>query len=127
MKSEIKKGAVLGYVNLASTILVTFLYTPIMLKLLGQSEYGLYSLVTSVVAYLSVLDMGFGNAMIRYVSKSLAREEKEKEKSINGMFFVLYCIMLLGNRYYLLLFVSRRRKSTILVQYWRKSHNGLLL
>ena len=93
MKSEIKKGAVLGYVNLASTILVTFLYTPIMLKLLGQSEYGLYSLVTSVVAYLSVLDMGFGNAMIRYVSKSLAREEKEKEKSINGMFFVLYCII----------------------------------
>ena len=93
MKSEIKKGAVLGYINLASTVLVTFLYTPFMLGMLGQSEYGLYSLVTSVVAYLSVLDMGFGNAMIRYVSKSLAREEKEKEKSINGMFFVLYCII----------------------------------
>ena len=70
MKKEIKIGAILGYVNMIVSLLVSFLYTPILLKHLGQSEYGLYALVASIIGYLSVLDMGFGNAMIRFVSKS---------------------------------------------------------
>ena len=65
MKKEIKTGAILGYINMIASLLVSFLYTPILLKSLGQSEYGLYALVASVIGYLSVLDMGFGNAMMR--------------------------------------------------------------
>ena len=93
MRNEIKRGAVLGYVNMVVNIIVTFIYTPIMLKLLGQNEYGLYSLVASVISYLSVLDMGFGNAMIRFVSRSIARDNKEEEGKINGLFLFLYTII----------------------------------
>lgn len=50
-----KMGAVLSYVNIFLSILVGLVYTPIMLRLLGQSEYGLYSLIGSFVSYLSVL------------------------------------------------------------------------
>ncbi len=92
MKNEIKVGAILGYVNMALNIIVAFVYTPIMLKLMGQSEYGLYSLVTSVIAYFSVLDMGFGNAMIRFVSRSQAKGDN-KEKEINGIFLFLYSLV----------------------------------
>lgn len=92
MKSEIKLGAILGYFNIITNMLVTLLYTPLMLKLMGQSEYGLYSLVVSVITYLSILDMGFGNAMIRFVSRSQARKDDE-EKKINGMFLILYTII----------------------------------
>ena len=91
MKKEIKYGAILGYVNIFSTILVTLVYTPIMLRLVGQSEYGLYALISSIISYLSVLDMGFGNAMIRFVSKSQAK--KENDSKINGMFLFLYIII----------------------------------
>ena len=48
-----KAGVMLSYTSEAVKILSSLLYTPIMLRLLGQSEYGLYSLVHSVVAYLS--------------------------------------------------------------------------
>lgn len=93
MKSEIKSGAIIGYVNMVANIIITFVYTPIMLRLMGNSEYGLYSLVSSVIAYLSVLDMGFGNAMIRFVSKAKARKEKKEEYKINGLFLILYSII----------------------------------
>ena len=93
MKSQIKIGVVLGYINMIVNILVSLIYVPIMLKLMGQSEYGLYSLVASVIAYLSVLDMGFGNAMIRFVSKSKVKKDKEEEKKINGLFLFLYLII----------------------------------
>ena len=93
MKNEIKRGAVLGYINIFAKALITLFYTPFMLHKLGQSEYGLYSLVYSVVAYLSVLDMGFGNAMIRYISKSISDKEKERETKINGIFLIFYSII----------------------------------
>lgn len=92
MKKEIKAGAVLGYVNIIAKVLVALIYTPLMLKLMGQSEYGLYSLVASVITYLSVLDMGFGNAMIRFISRSQAKKDN-KEDRINGMFLLLYTIV----------------------------------
>lgn len=91
--NEIKSGALLGYLNMFANIIVTLLYTPIMINLLGQSEYGLYSLVASVISYLSVLDMGFGNAMIRFVSRSQAKKDKKQENQINGMFIFLYSII----------------------------------
>lgn len=93
MRKEMKFGAILGYINMIANILVSFLYTPILLKHLGQSEHGLYALAVSIIGYLSVLDMGFGNAMVRYVSKSKASPEKLDESEINGMFLLLYIII----------------------------------
>lgn len=91
-KEEIKSGAIIGYANMIINILITIIYTPLMLKLMGQSEYGLYSLVTSVIGYLSVLDMGFGNAAIRFISRSKAKQDEEESK-INGIFLMLYLIV----------------------------------
>lgn len=93
MKSQIKAGAILGYITMVANILITLLYVPLMLKLMGDSEYGLYSLVASIMAYFSVLDMGFGNAMIRFISKYKAQNNEEKITKINGMFLFLYIII----------------------------------
>lgn len=67
--SQIKAGAFLSYVVVGLNSLVGILYTPYMLRMLGQSEYGLYSLAASVIAYLGIMDFGFGNAIIRYTAK----------------------------------------------------------
>lgn len=93
MKSQIKIGSILGYANIFLSLLVNFIYVPFLIGRLGQSEYGLYSLIISIISYLSVLDMGFGNAMIRFVSKTKAKKELENEKKINGMFLFLYIII----------------------------------
>jgi len=59
--NQLKVGAILSYVVMGLSNVVGLLYTPYMLRMMGQSEYGLYSLVASVVAYLTILDLGFGN------------------------------------------------------------------
>ena len=66
---QLKIGVILNYVIIALNGLVGIVYTPYMLRMLGQSEYGLYSLAASVIAYLSILDLGFGNAVVRYTAK----------------------------------------------------------
>ena len=88
-----KLGAVLSYVSIVVNTLVQLLYTPFLVSKLGQSEYGLYSLVSSIIGYLTVLDLGFGNAIVVHTSRYRAVGESEKEKTLHGMFKLVYlCI-----------------------------------
>ena len=43
-KNQLRIGVLLSYINLGISCIIPFVYTPIMLRILGQSEYGLYSL-----------------------------------------------------------------------------------
>lgn len=92
-KSQLKIGALLSYVVLALQNLVGLLYTPFMLRMMGKSEYGLYSIAASIVAYLTVLDLGFGNAIVRYTAKYRAEGKQEEQYKMFGMFFLLYCLI----------------------------------
>lgn len=91
--NQLKAGAILSYVVMGLSNLVGLLYTPYMLRMMGQSEYGLYSLVASVVAYLTILDLGFGNTIIRYTAKFRAEGKLEEQETMFGMFIVLYSII----------------------------------
>lgn len=93
MKSQLKIGALLSYVVLALQNLVGLLYTPFMLRMMGKSEYGLYSIAASIVAYLTVLDLGFGNAIVRYTAKYRAEGKVEEQYQMFGMFFLIYCVI----------------------------------
>lgn len=44
-----------------------------------------------VVAYLTVLDLGFGNAIVRYTAKFRAEAKTKEQYEMFGMFLVLYC------------------------------------
>ena len=90
---EIKIGAILSYIIIVVNMLIGVLYTPILTAKLGQTEYGLYSLVTSVISYLTILDFGFGNAIIIYTTRYRNKNEKEKEQKLHGMFFIIYTII----------------------------------
>ncbi len=70
------------------SLVVGVVYTPIVLRFLNQSEYGVYTLALSLVAYLTLMDMGFGNTLVRFSSR--ARAENKPVENIYGMFLILY-------------------------------------
>ena len=90
---QLKIGALLSYVSLGLSSIISILYTPIMLALLGQSEYGLFNLSNSIIGYLGVLDFGLGNAVVRYTSKYRALEDKDGEQNLHGMFIIIYSFL----------------------------------
>lgn len=91
--NQLKAGAALSYISMGLGYLVSIIYTPLMLRLLGQGEYGLYNLVASVVAYLGVLNFGFGSAYMRYYSRYKVKEDKEKIATLNGMFLIIFSVI----------------------------------
>mgnify|MGYP002148940869 FL=1 len=84
-KNELKSGVILSYINLGLGTVIPFIYTPIMLRMLGQAEYGLFSLASSAVSYLSLLSFGFGSTIIRYISKlGIPVDFRRKARSISA-------------------------------------------
>lgn len=91
--NQLKAGAFLSYVSIILNNVVGLLYTPFMLRMMGQNEFGLYSLVASVVGYLTILDFGFANAIIRYTAKYRAENKVKEQYEMFGMFIILYCVI----------------------------------
>ena len=91
--NQLKAGVILSYANQGFHFVISILYTPIMLRLLGQSEYGLYQLVSSVVAYLGLLNMGFSSGYIRFYSRYKVAKDDEGISSLNGMFFMIFSVI----------------------------------
>lgn len=91
--NQLKAGAALSYVIIGLNSVIGLLYTPFMLRIMGQSEYGLYALAASVIAYLTILDLGFGNAVIRYTAKFHAEGRIREQQEMFGMFLVLYGVI----------------------------------
>ncbi len=47
--NQLKGGAILSYMTIILNNVIALTYMPYMLRMLGQAEYGLYSLAASVV------------------------------------------------------------------------------
>ncbi len=88
-----KAGIILSYISELIKILTTLLYTPVMLRLLGQNEYGLYQLVNSVVSYLGLLSLGFTASYVRYYSGFKVNGKREDIFRLNGMFMIVFLII----------------------------------
>ncbi len=91
--NQLKAGVILSYFSEGIGILIGLLYTPIMLRLLGQSEYGLYQLASSVISYLSLLSLGFGSSYVRYYSRYKVQNDDRAIAKLNGMFMTIFIVI----------------------------------
>ena len=91
--NELKVGSIITYINLIISTIIPLLYTPIMLRILGQEEYGLYSLSNSVISYLTLLNFGFGTAIIRFISKFRVEGDHDKIEGVTGLILSIYGII----------------------------------
>lgn len=91
--SQRKAGTVLSYVYFIVNNGISLIYTPYMLRMMGQGEYGLYGTANSFVSYLSVLSFGIGGAYIRFNARYRAENDLEGEKRLNGMFLIIFSLL----------------------------------
>lgn len=90
-----KIGTVLSFAAIVVEIFSGLFLTPLLIRSLGQAEYGVYSLVLSVTAYLALLDMGVGNSVVRFMSKYRVNGDKTEQRKFLGITTVYYGVMLL--------------------------------
>lgn len=85
-----KAGAVLAYISFFISNAVGLIYAPYMLRMMGQSEYGLWGVANSLTSYLSLLNLGIGGAYLRFYSRCKAQNDIEGESRLNGTYFLIF-------------------------------------
>lgn len=92
-QNQLKAGALISYLNLFIGNIIPFIYTPIMLRLLGQAEYGLYGIAQSIMGYIGLLNFGIGGTIVRYLAKYRAEGNKKQEERVAGLFTKIYSVI----------------------------------
>ena len=90
--NQLKVGSLLSYVQMIVNVIINLVYTPIMLRLLGKSEYGLYNTVASTISMLSILSLGFNSAYIKFYAKYKSEDDELSIQKLNGLFLLLFTV-----------------------------------
>ncbi len=88
--SERKAGVILSYLNTGVGMIISIVYTPVMLRLLGQSEYGVYNAAASIISYLSLFTLGFGSSYMRFYARYKAKDEEKEIRKLNSTFLLVF-------------------------------------
>lgn len=91
-RKQIAIGSVASYISIGLNILAGLIYTPWMVRQIGQSQYGLYTLANSLIT-LFLIDFGLSAATARFVSKYHAEGNEEKINDFLGVIYKLYLII----------------------------------
>ena len=70
-----------------------FFFTPFLVSHLGKEQYGIWSLVFSIVAYMGLADAGMRQSIVRHVSKYYAKKDWLQINQVLSSSVIIYSIV----------------------------------
>lgn len=92
MKSNLK-NSVYGVLGSVFPLAIALVTAPYIIHKLTSEIYGIYLLATSLMGFMSFMDLGFGQGVIKFVSDYEAKKDFEGIKNVIGVSFYIYFIM----------------------------------
>ncbi|MDX1973432.1 MAG: MATE family efflux transporter [Candidatus Sumerlaeia bacterium] len=91
--SRILQNAVSNYARQLIQIITFLLLTPFIISKVGTEEFGLWSLIQATIGLLGLLDLGFANAVVKYIAEARGQGNQERVKEFTATFFWLYLLL----------------------------------
>jgi O-antigen/teichoic acid export membrane protein len=71
-----------NWVGLVFQLALSFCLTPLVVRLLGPTQFGLWAFITGSMGYYGLLDLGMRAGMTQYMARSLARRDYERANRV---------------------------------------------
>lgn len=84
-KNEVKYGALLSYILIFLNSIYGLVIAPFILSTIGTSEYGVYKSIGSMTASLTILELGIGGTMQRYIAKFNSFNQRKEASNFSAM------------------------------------------
>jgi len=88
-------NAVTNYGRMLVSIVAVMVLTPYIIAKIGTDDFGLWSLVISALGLLSLLDLGFGTGVVKYVAQCSASGDLDRRNRILSTLAAVYVIITL--------------------------------
>ncbi|HDL02494.1 MAG: hypothetical protein DRP46_03905 [Candidatus Zixiibacteriota bacterium] len=87
------KNIFTSWASLAIRVLLVFLVNPFIIHTLGNDQYGVWVLVISILNYITILDLGLKQALVRFISKYMGVKDYDRINSVLSTAFLIYNIV----------------------------------
>ena len=88
--NRLRAGFFLSYTAIFIQSIISLLYTPFLIRHLGETDYGLLQLAISTIANLSILSFGFTGSYMRFYAPYRADNDFSSAAKLNGMFLIIF-------------------------------------
>ena len=96
-------NAAANYVRMLVSIAAVAVLTPYIIGRIGKDDFGLWSLVISTLGFLSLLDLGFGTGVVKYVAQCSATGAVERRNRVLSTLSLVYLLVSLASAVCILL------------------------
>lgn len=93
-----KIGSIIGYIYTICQAVISIIYIPILLHGIGDSEYGLYQILSSIIAYFAAMEAPLSASLLKYYSSYKEdgnRIKMENTLAIGKRIFALFSAVFL--------------------------------
>ena len=91
IKESLAWGALARFLSYASSSVIVLLLTPIMIGRLGQTGYGFWALIGSLIGVSTFFDLGISSSLKRFLPLYEVRGDKEKYYQTVVISFSIFC------------------------------------
>lgn len=86
--NKLARNITANYVGVVGQIAIAFFLAPYLVHTLGDTQYGIWSIVAALSGYMSLLDLGVAGALTRYVALYSQKNDHHKINTIlsSGLF-----------------------------------------
>lgn len=89
----IAKNTISNWIGYAVNLLVAFFLSPFVVHSLGDTSYGIWSLIVSLTGYYGILDLGIRSAVSQYITRYHSQNQTDElNRNFSTAFFVLLII-----------------------------------
>lgn len=92
-KYQVSKNILYNFLGQGILLLLGIFTLPIIIQKLGKENFGIFILITSVVGYFSILDFGFGLAIVKNLSEALSKKDFSEVRKIVATSFLFFLLI----------------------------------
>lgn len=92
-KYTVTKNILFNFAGQFFLLFLSLITTPIIIGFLGTDLFGVLSIVTVVLGYFSLLDLGMGLSVVKYISEYSAKGDKRGIEKIIGTALTFYTVV----------------------------------
>lgn len=99
-----RKNIIISFFIKGISIVIGFIFVPLLINYLGTVEYGIWITLSSVIAWIGYFDIGLGNGLRNKFTESMAKQEHEMARiyvsttyaalsAIFGVFLIVFMLV----------------------------------
>lgn len=91
-KPSLRINAISNWMVLALNILTGFFLTPFIIRYLGDSGYGIWTLVCSFIGYYGLMNMGVSSAIHRFIARYSAKQDAQSLNQVASTALAIFSV-----------------------------------